>query len=333
LSIVIPSYNRPEPLRHCLNALSGQDAPVDEWEVIVVDDGSASPVADALADLQPPFRLKVLRQVNAGPGAARNRGVHEAQGSYCLFLDDDTIPTAGLLSAHLARQRAHGGAVVVGKLTTEVAPDADWFARAAALRRNAHFSRLDSGSRPVQWKDCYSGNLSAPRATLLAAGGFAVDLPRAEDVELGFRLARAGLAIVYAPDACAHLLDSKRLPELARDLEHAGEAVVLLARRHPSMPPVLLGRFGGTAGARQRRLLRGLLTLGVPPQPCAILARMLWSGERAARRGQFFFQYCFWRGVRRALRGDRDTWRSLTGSAGQTWRTSDVRDVRMEGGR
>lgn len=312
LSVVIPTYGRPSPLRRCLAALADQTAPHPSWEVIVVDDGSPVYASSVLASFDPPYRLTVLRQPNAGAGAARNRGVQAARGWCCLFLDDDTVPDRELVAAHLAAQQRFGGVVGIGRIGTTVDVRADWFARASALRRNRHYARLDARRKPLQWTDCYSGNLSVPRDAFLAAGGFAVDLTRAEDVDLGFRLARAGLLLVYVREACTSIVESKRLPDLARDLERTGEMAVVLARRCPAMEPSLLGSFGGSGGPRQRRLLRGVLALGLPARVGAVIARLLWWGARSPRRAVFLYQLCFWRGVRHALGGDHDAWRRLT---------------------
>jgi glycosyltransferase involved in cell wall biosynthesis len=315
ISVVIPTYNRPMPLRRCLNELAKQRIDTGVFEVIVVDDGSETDVARSLSDLQLPFRLLVLRQANAGPGAARNLGVHVASGCYCLFLDDDVLPERDLVAAHRSAQNEGGGVVGVGRITTNVLPTADWFARASAESLNRGFAKLDAGE-PVGWLSCYSGNLSVPRDAFLAEGGFVADLPRCEDIELGFRLERSGVPLRYIPTARVLQLCEKDRSDLARDLERAGEAAVELSRRHDAMRPALLGRFARGWGSRRRRLLRAVLAVGLPSAACDVVARAVWSETDSRRRERFLHQVCFWRGVRRALRGDHDTWRRLTHGAG-----------------
>jgi GT2 family glycosyltransferase len=310
-SVVIPTYNRAEALRRCLDALARQRVDGLTFEVIVVDDGSRRSAADALADLRPPYRLTVLRQPNAGPGAARNRGAQAAEGRYCIFLDDDVLPERDLVAAYVATQERCGGVVGVGRITTILPARADWFARASAASLDRNYANLDQGAS-IGWMQCYSGNLSVPRDALLARGGFLVDLPRCEDIELGFRLEQSGMRLQYVPDARASQHCSKRLSDLTRDLERAGEAAVVLARRDARMGDALLGRFAVGAGPRQRKLLRTALALGLPGGAGALLARAVWREAQSRRRQWFLHELCFWRGVRHALGPDRAAWGRLT---------------------
>ena len=91
VSVVIPSYNRPKALAKCLRALEMQETAFS-YEVIVIDDGSQPPLAEHINISDFRFPLRILRQVNQGPGAARNYGVHQAEGDIVLFTDDDCQP-------------------------------------------------------------------------------------------------------------------------------------------------------------------------------------------------------------------------------------------------
>lgn len=88
ISVVIPVYNRARVLERALASVAAQQRPADE--VLVVDDGSSdesAAVAEAWSDRLP--ALAVLRQPNAGPGAARNRAIGRATGDWLAFLDSD----------------------------------------------------------------------------------------------------------------------------------------------------------------------------------------------------------------------------------------------------
>lgn len=100
LSVVIPTFGRSETVARLLESLDRQTLAPERFEVIVVDDGSPEPIA-----LDPGahrYRLTLLRQANAGPGAARNRAIAAARGALCLILDDDAVPAPELLAGHLA---------------------------------------------------------------------------------------------------------------------------------------------------------------------------------------------------------------------------------------
>ena len=91
LSVVIPTRDRPQALRRCLEALSSQDA--GSLQVVVVDDGSRDRAAMDEAIAVVPLEPQVIRTPGRGPAAARNLGVRAATGDVLLFLDDDCEPS------------------------------------------------------------------------------------------------------------------------------------------------------------------------------------------------------------------------------------------------
>jgi len=86
VSVIVPLYNKAAYLSRCLRSVFAQTH--DDFETIVVDDGS-SDGGGRLAESFSEPNLRVFRQENAGPGAARNRGLKEARGKYVAFLDAD----------------------------------------------------------------------------------------------------------------------------------------------------------------------------------------------------------------------------------------------------
>jgi len=310
LSIVIPTYNRAEQLRACLEALSHQTQPATDFEVIVVVDGSTDGTREMLADLTTAYRLRVIWQENSGQGAARNRGVDAAIGRYCLFLDDDITADHRLVAEHLRVQRECQGVVGIGQITLTLSPKADWFARCFAQAWRRQYEQLTMCVRPPSWKDCYSGNLSVPRAALLEVGGFAVDLGRCEDIELAYRLERHGLPPVYISTAIADQNECKGLRELTADAEKAGVAAVEMYRRHPSTLPQLLGTFCEVR-VREILLCHILLALNLSAPLLAVIGPLFMRRSWVYTWYRLLYSYCYWRGVRQAL-GDRDKWRRLT---------------------
>lgn len=93
VSVITAHYNRPDLLRQAVASVQEQDYP--NIEMIVVDDGSTVPEAQALLDeLEPEFKRRawrIIRQENAYLGAARNAGIRAANGERILFLDDDNV--------------------------------------------------------------------------------------------------------------------------------------------------------------------------------------------------------------------------------------------------
>lgn len=93
-SIVIPTYNRCQSLAHTLHCLNEQTFPADNFEVIVVDDGSTDGTYSFIDALGPQMRytLRVERRQRTGPGQARNWGLTLAKGQVVLFIDSDCEP-------------------------------------------------------------------------------------------------------------------------------------------------------------------------------------------------------------------------------------------------
>lgn len=87
-SVVMPAYNRRKLIRDAVRSVLDQT--FTDFELIVVDDGSTDGTVDVLSDISDK-RLTVLTQHNAGPGAARNKGIGVAQGTYVAFLDSDDL--------------------------------------------------------------------------------------------------------------------------------------------------------------------------------------------------------------------------------------------------
>ena len=92
LSVVIPAYNRATQLPFTLRSLLAQERVADE--ILVVDDGSTDGTAAVAESFGSPVR--VIRQANQGPGAARNRGLAEAQGDFIHFFDSDDLASPNL---------------------------------------------------------------------------------------------------------------------------------------------------------------------------------------------------------------------------------------------
>jgi GT2 family glycosyltransferase len=197
-SVVVPTYNRLDRLRHVIAAFERQAYPSDAYEVIVISDGSTDGTDAYLETLSSPMRLRWLTQANQGPAAARNAGVRTAVGEFIVFVDDDVVPERQLLEEH-ARSHCEAGrdVVVLGPLLTpdgfEMAPWVRWEQEMLMKQYKA----LLRGDWPATARQFYTGNASLRRSHILAAGGFDEGFRRAEDVELAYRLANNGLEFVF----------------------------------------------------------------------------------------------------------------------------------------
>lgn len=90
LSIIIPVYNAATYIEKCIKSCENQGIPQDEYEIIVVDDGSTDETRDIVLQLQREFsNISYRYQENARQGAARNNGLRNAKGDYIWYVDAD----------------------------------------------------------------------------------------------------------------------------------------------------------------------------------------------------------------------------------------------------
>ena len=103
VSVVIPTYNRRPILEKCLDALERQDLAdaLDQYEVVVVDDGSTDDTPTWLRGHVDRFpHVRLVEQQHGGPAEGRNRGVDHAKGDVIVFIDSDLVVTESFLACH-----------------------------------------------------------------------------------------------------------------------------------------------------------------------------------------------------------------------------------------
>ena len=87
ISFIIPAYNSGKTINRCIDSLIQQT--LDNWEAVIVNDGSTDDTLDVLKQYNNDNRIRIVNQKNAGPGIARNQGIQNARGEYVSFLDSD----------------------------------------------------------------------------------------------------------------------------------------------------------------------------------------------------------------------------------------------------
>jgi glycosyltransferase involved in cell wall biosynthesis len=224
LSVIICTNRPGQDMKPVLDALAEQQVD-DDWEVILVDNAPDARGSNEWNDLKSIWPGSVpLRVVSCpvpGLSRARNAGLGHARGDLVLYLDDDALPCAGLLEAHLSTYRDHPEAGACGG-TIETEPERHpvWWGPSIA----AFFSDF----RPEE-KDChevkywealpYGANWSARRSALLKIGGFAERYGRGgritqsgEDLVAGLMLQLAGFKVIIQPAArVRHCIHADRL--------------------------------------------------------------------------------------------------------------------------
>ena len=115
-SVIIPTYNRADSVLDTLSSCFAQSC--EDFEIVVIDDGSTDATLETLNSVDDP-RLVVISQENAGPAAARNRGMRQARGQYVAFLDSDDQWYPNFLEAVEKMIKAEGEVLVYGQIVVD----------------------------------------------------------------------------------------------------------------------------------------------------------------------------------------------------------------------
>lgn len=186
VSVVIPTYNHGEYILRTLESVFRQT--FTDFEVIVVNDGSPDNTAELLRPFADAGRIVYLKQPNAGQGAARNRGIEAARGTYIALLDDDDLWPPDKLAWQVEAMNAAPETVLVYGTHTWLRPDG------STEPSTARF--LPSGFVHREFlQGCWllSPGQSLIRASALhAVGGFDPEIWGADDWDLYIRLAEQG---------------------------------------------------------------------------------------------------------------------------------------------
>ena len=208
-SIIIPTYARPVQLVECLEALAHLQFPRDSFEVIVVDDGSASPPEGLVQRFRDQLEISLVTVGHAGPAAARNRGVDRATGKFFAFTDDDCRPAPDWLQALAARCAAVPDHIVGGR-TVNALPG-NPYATTSQLILDVVYAHYNAEGAAASF--FASNNLTIPADRFRAIGGFDPNFTTSEDRELCDRWLQHGYRMTYAPEAVvyhAHPLNLRR---------------------------------------------------------------------------------------------------------------------------
>jgi len=234
ISVVTPCYNAAGFIAATVESVRAQT--LGDWEMIVIDDGSSdgSPaIIEAIGDR----RVRVLRQANAGPSAARNTGIAAARGGYIAFLDADDLALPHRLAAQAAVLDADPELAAV-------ASGYEWIDEDGAILPAAHSWQYPFDLNTLRdWLfDCPL----VPSATMIrrdawaAVGGFKESLRGGEDWHFWMRVLLSRRRMAWLKEVVAHY---RRLPgglasdgtRMARDCTSVLHEIIA----HPAFPAEL----------------------------------------------------------------------------------------------
>jgi GT2 family glycosyltransferase len=212
-SIVVATYNRKDKLEKCLNALANQTYPKDDYEIIIVDDGSTDGTYEFLKEKQKEIKnLRIFRQNNKGPASARNLGVKNAKGEVIFFTDDDVIVPNNWIEEFLKVFEKYPEVVAVGGY---LEASEEMIKRNIFAKYEAYMSRLvynmpnELYIGGVETFGVVTCNAAYKKKVIEEVGYFDETFPVAagEDADLKLRVALKGYKFAFIPLKAIHIQD------------------------------------------------------------------------------------------------------------------------------
>jgi glycosyltransferase involved in cell wall biosynthesis len=260
ISVIICAHNpRPDYLRKTLAALQAQSLPTDLWELLLVDNRSEPPLANAW-DLSWHPRARHIREEELGLTPARLRGIRESRGELLVFVDDDNVLAADYLANALAIARewsllgAWGGSSN-GEFEE---PPPDWTRPYWCYLAIREISENRWSNNPLDWHSLPSGAGMCVRRKIAEAyasevrshplkkllGRKGENLASCEDTDLAQTSTRFQLGFgVFSRLKLTHLIPAKRLSEdylVALMREMNASVLVLRYLQDGSIPNISL---------------------------------------------------------------------------------------------
>ena len=221
ISVIIPHLNQPESLGACLSSLEAQTLDGAEFEVIVVDNGSAA-LPEPVVKRYP--RARLLQELKPGPGHARNRGIQAAHADIFAFIDSDCRAHPDWLRTALHTLQSSeeriilGGDVRIWRETRGVISAIEAYESVFAYRFKLYIEQHGFSG---------TGNLVVRRVDFDNVGAFG-GIEVAEDIDWGVRARAAGCTFRYVPEMIVFHPARRSLRELFvkwdRHIQHAVNA-------------------------------------------------------------------------------------------------------------
>jgi glycosyltransferase involved in cell wall biosynthesis len=247
-SIIIPVYNRPDEVEELLESLSRQNA--KNFDVLVVEDGSSVRCEHIVEAYKEKLPVQYYYKINEGRSIARNYGIARASGDYFIIFDSDCIIPEHYISevtAFLSQSpvdcfggpdRAHPSFTPVQKA---ISYSMTSFLTTGGLR----------GSKKKVTKFYpRSFNMGFNRKVLEATGGFP-DIPLAEDIDLSFRIEKAGLSLALIENAYVYHKRRTSFNQFFRQVNRFGIGRIDMFKKYPDtlkithfVPALFIGFVG-----------------------------------------------------------------------------------------
>lgn len=267
-SVIIPVYNRPDEVDELLDSLTRQS--FTDFEVIVVEDGSAIPCKDIVDKYQDILDIHYYNKPNSGPGQTRNYGAERSKGEYLIILDSDCILPSGYFTAvetELLKESADafGGPDRAHSSFTDIQ-------KAINYSMTSFFTTggIRGGKKKMDKFYPRSFNMGVRREVYEKLGGFS-PMRFGEDIDFSIRIFKGGYRCRLFPDAWVYHKRRTDLKKFFKQVHNSGIARINLYKKYPeSLKVVHLLPAVFTLGV-------AILALGAPFCPYSLLPIALYA--------------------------------------------------------
>lgn len=235
VSVVIPTHNRLEKLRETVEKLRSQNFPKEDYEIVVVDDGSKPPVVFEKDFMALPS-VKVVRLEGEERSVARNTGVKEAQGELVIFIDDDIFTKPDFIEKHWQAHQDFSDLLAIGEI---ILPEDSQNTPFGRFRQRLEKDGIPRKRGLVEEKNfCAAGNASIKRDLFLRLNGFDTTLTSAEDQDFALRHTSQGGQIAFLPEASViHSDKALDIRGYCQRNEWGSRLMLPFYQRYPDFPP------------------------------------------------------------------------------------------------
>ena len=236
-TVVICTYNREYLLQLALQSLVEQTVSVDSYELIIIDDGSADKTREVVGSFEDRLPIRYFFQENSGLAAAKNLGLTESIGEFIFFFDDDDAASPTLLEEHLRSHRQYPQENYAVLNYTSWLPQLDITSFMHFITDVGHYLfsyPLIHDGDLLDYKYFWGGRSSCKRSFLNKHGMFdPVFRFGCEDIELGYRLSKHGLKVLYNSSAKSYMMRELSLTDFLGRLLKQGKSQAIFTKIHP----------------------------------------------------------------------------------------------------
>lgn len=226
INILIPTYNRPDRLRRCLTSLSKQTYPKNNYEVVIVDDGSPQNLKSVIEEFNREMDIVYIKKERGGPASARNTGLKHVKGEIVAFTDDDCVIDKNWLYEIEDAFKDNSEAMCVKGRTLALEPND--FSKACEM--------YIYGSK----KSHATNNIAYKRTVFDKIGSFDTRYVHAyEDVDLKWRFLKQGFKRVYAESMIVYHPHEDSISVFKKNAYISGTGLGIFFKKYLLKRPIL----------------------------------------------------------------------------------------------